>query len=201
MTAVDPIASAVHHTTPREGYEFNTYVNGYVLPEHAAVLAVLAYPENMSIEAVIERRRWLAHLNQLEGDLGAVQGTAQANAERVVTLTRDLSEANAGLRRFQRQVRDKAIEVAREHGWCKEGLNTTLTELGLETVASRWTVEVTVTATQTVEVTVDADDLDDAWPDEDAVREYVENDLEDLPLHGSDWEVTATKVDSIDEDN
>jgi hypothetical protein len=51
---------------------------------------------------------------------------------------RRLRNAAEDLDAYKQQVRDKAIEVAGEQGWCKSGLNETLRELDIEPVADSW---------------------------------------------------------------
>lgn len=65
-----------------------------------------------------------------------------------------IDERNAVQReldRFREQVRDVAISVKKEMGWCLPGLNERLNELGLEPYAERWQVPVEVTYYVTVD--------------------------------------------------
>lgn len=64
---------------------------------------------------------------------------------------------------FKEQVREKAIEVAASNGWCDEGLNEVLKELGLEPKTRSFNVIVRVYGFQDVEVEIDeAANWDDA---------------------------------------
>lgn len=66
-----------------------------------------------------------------------------------------VSAANDLLCRYQGQVRDKAIEVANEQGWCDAGLNEVLDDLGLQRKEPK-KFRFEVTATFEVEATVEA---------------------------------------------
>lgn len=73
-------------------------------------------------------------LNQVNEDL---------RAELVVNL-RGKNVAERTLDEFRTKVRDKAIEVSKEEGWCTEGLNNTLRDLGLDPYVQKWRVSLTV---------------------------------------------------------
>lgn len=68
-----------------------------------------------------------------------------------------LSQAHLALDEFKTQVREKAIEVAKENGWCKDGLNEVLDELGLE----RYNDSYTVTVSMEVVINVDLEGASD----------------------------------------
>lgn len=76
----------------------------------------------------------------------------------------DRTEAPAeeALEEFRRKVREEAIRVAADNGWCDDGLNRTLRNLGLaEKRLYRVPVEVTLTQVGYIEVT-DAMSMEEA---------------------------------------
>lgn len=65
---------------------------------------------------------------------------------------------------FKTQVRDTAIRVAEEQGWCDDGLNRVLDELGLDRKTNpRVEVMVTVTTTWRLTGTPNRADPDESW--------------------------------------
>lgn len=95
--------------------------------------------------------------------------------------------ARGRLDAFRAQVREEAIRVAESQGWCDEGLNRTLENLGLDPVTKEWLVNVEVTATRVFTVTISSTTDDQAWRDVDALSQ---DDLEELigdDLAASDW--------------
>lgn len=65
--------------------------------------------------------------------------------QQVANERRRANDANTRLVAFQKQVREKAIEVAEAESWCDEGLNEALEELGLERKENpEYEIEVTV---------------------------------------------------------
>ena len=73
-------------------------------------------------------------------------------------------EAEARHEAFRTQVRDVAIRVAEEQGWCDDGLNDVLDELGLDPKEfPRQRITVKVTRTFTIEATPNRLDPDEEW--------------------------------------
>lgn len=101
-----------------------------------------------------------------------------------VALWKERFDGAEGLHQeFRKEVRDKAIEVAAEMGWCPDGLNRTLHSLGLDPAQRRYRVTVRVFAYQDVEVEILAgseeeagllsigdDKIDDMWNKEDGIQ-------------------------------
>lgn len=108
-----------------------------------------------------------------------------------------LGEANRRLDAFRAEVREKAIAVAEAQGWCDDGLNEVLEDLGLEPKQGqqvRFVVTLKVTMTGTANSGHDATDA-----------QFIEQSLQntDVSLRlDSDWadyEVEESEVDSIDD--
>jgi|SRR5688572_6942791 hypothetical protein len=87
-----------------------------------------------------------ANLN-LRAELERMRAIADENLRKANVASRDLNA-------FRDKVRTKAIEVAKEEGWCTEGLNQALRDLGLDPYAQKWRISLTVD--------VEADDEYDA---------------------------------------
>lgn len=68
----------------------------------------------------------------------------------------ELAQLKTEFEAYKKQVRDVAIEVAAEQGWCDDGLNERLQELGLEPMARQWEVTVTLLGRQEVKIRVTA---------------------------------------------
>lgn len=124
----------------------------------------------------------------------------QGTAAEVADLQRRLDEAQATLRRlettheqFRQDVRDLAIRTAADQGWCDDGLNRGLRELGLDPKTREYEVEVEVTATQTVWVTVEAASEEHALGD--VTEEMVENAL----LTRSGWTIDVWNTGGVSE--
>jgi hypothetical protein len=75
---------------------------------------------------------------RVERDAAEARATA---AEHNASRTQQTHEA------FKRRVREHAIEVAQRQGWCDQGLNESLEELGLPGYHREWTMTLTVTVT------------------------------------------------------
>jgi hypothetical protein len=100
----------------------------------------------LALNALAQMGTDLGLLRRVEAGLNeAVR--AREDAQSAVTLERQRADVNAGhmaaareeaaaarrdLRGFRIKVRDKAIEVAQSEGWCIEGLNEALEDLGLD---------------------------------------------------------------------
>jgi hypothetical protein len=81
---------------------------------------------------------------------------------------------------FKTQVREKAIEVSQEQRWCRDGLNTTLDDLGLDKVASR------IRKTATIKVTY-------TWDPEDEENGLI-NDITITSNNYNDFDVEEFEV-------
>lgn len=98
------------------------------------------------------------------------------------------------LRRFKDQVRAKAIEVAASEGWCEEGLNEALSDLGLDPVRRSYHLEGVVTYTRRkFSWDIEAGSKDEA-------KEMLERLLEDDDSHSAydddhDMSVEFTSVE------
>lgn len=113
-----------------------------------------------------------------------------ADAERIASLERRLTAVQAAHEQFRTTVRDKAIELAKEHNWCSV-VDQGLIAMGLSPMRRKWEVEVAVRASQTITVTVEEAD------DEDAAREMVNTytvrdnvSSYDWEIDSDDWEIT-----------
>jgi hypothetical protein len=99
-----------------------------------------------------------------------LNGSLVAENERLNNRVTELVTENAFWVRlidaFRIQVRDVAIDVASEQGWCESGLNRRLEELGLDPVlgTAEWTIEVNGTVTVT---------FHGERPDPDDAREWL----------------------------
>lgn len=103
---------------------------------------------------------------------------AELQAERDV-LWRELERTQRELETFKNDVRERAIEVAQDQGWCQSGLNETLDALGLPTVHSNYTVTLDLRLRFDVDlssVDLTGVDLDDKWF-ENAVRNHMDYSL------------------------
>lgn len=101
---------------------------------------------------------------------------------------------NAEYQQFRDTVRDKAIEYATRHGWCRV-VDEALEEMGLPPRTRDFTVQVTVTATQTVSVTVEA-------TDEEAARNAVDSSDVRYQIDSSEWswDYSDWEIDDVTED-
>lgn len=90
---------------------------------------------------------------------------------------------------YRDRVREEAIRVAKENGWCNEGLNMTLENLDLEPVTQTYRVIVRVHAYQDVELDIQAggEDEVEAIALSDEYRETVW----DREIDGSQWETDS----------
>lgn len=111
------------------------------------------------LQALLDGR--IAEVSKLAEELAEARASNEQQTERRDELLLQLRSVQDELTRFRRRVRDTAIRVADENGWCDDGLNDVLTELDLEPKAPpvrSFAVEVTLQARQTVLVHVDAVD-------------------------------------------
>jgi hypothetical protein len=104
-----------------------------------------------------------------------------------------ITELEAILRRqrdthdaFKQKVREVAISVREEMGWCLSGLNDRLEQLGLELVEVEWEVMATVS----LRLTVTAADEDSAR----AQAEDVINDAVSYPVESHDVYIDSVEV-------
>jgi hypothetical protein len=129
-------------------------------------------------------------LEEVQRQKAALEQRLQEEHFRVVN-------AQTTLDSFRDQVREKAIEVAKENNFCNGGLNEVLEELGLQPLPSVFTVEIEFTATQTVTVEISAEDLYEDQRDEDGVRSYVVSHADDFAGEASsyNWEVDENEIE------
>jgi hypothetical protein len=88
-------------------------------------------------------------------------------------------------------VREVAIEMGTAQGWCDDGVNGVLEELGLDRKTRKYRVRVRVEAYQYVDVEVEAENADAAESevDSDAVQEEVDA----YSWYTNDWTVSNTR--------
>lgn len=123
--------------------------------------------------------------------LDEVTKQRDAQKEETARLMGALADARRALDTFRAEVRTVAIRVAEEQGWCDEGLNDVLAELGMEPKETEWEVEVEVTARQTVTVRVTAKD------EAEAQEKIVDGEV-DVETDRSNWEwQTADDLDFL----
>ena len=101
----------------------------------------------------------------------AAVGVSEEAYQQQVQMTRT---ARVDLERFKDQVRDKAIEVAEEQSWCDEGLNSVLSELGLEPKSQEYEVRIGLTACHTVTAGSDEDAADMVKSDLESSERYFD---------------------------
>lgn len=151
---------------------------------------VMAAPEgptqpdsDAQFRAAVEQREALAgELDRVKAQLAEALSGQEVWRDRYQATHREFQQ-------FRKDVRDKAIEVQEAQGWCDDGLNEVLSDLGLEPKVVEWEVEVTITATQTVTVRVTAADEDDAK------EKITEGEVELEPdRYGWEWQ-TADDLD------
>ena len=97
------------------------------------------------------------------------------------------SQARADLDRFKRDVRELAIETAREQGWCYSGLNDALEQLGLERVVTKYSVRAVIELDFMVEI---GDDFDHASGNvEEYLRSQLRHAVSDVSVddYSNDW--------------
>jgi hypothetical protein len=110
------------------------------------------------------------------------------------------------LDRYKRKVREVAIRVADEQGWCNEGLNEVLEELDLDPFYKTRTfdVEVVQTATRSVTITVEVEaenvgdpDREESWESEarDRALEKVDGGL----VYWGTWRDHDNEVEDVTE--
>lgn len=99
---------------------------------------------------------------------------------------------------FRAQVRELAIETAANEGWCNEGLNRALEELGLPGTRRDFTVDVSINVSRTISITVEAVDEDEAR------REVEDNDSAELlrqaDLSVWEWSLDDYEITDVNED-
>jgi hypothetical protein len=89
----------------------------------------------------------------------ALASTARQAQTLIELAQRDRDRARVELETFRETVRDKAIELARQHNWCGV-VDAGLRDMGLEPMRRSYDVEVTITATRTITVRADEVDFD-----------------------------------------
>jgi hypothetical protein len=127
--------------------------------------------------------------------LSAERDRATEEARGAVVAT---DRAQWSLTSFKGLVRNTAKEVAERQGWCRRGLNETLSDLGLEEYRMEFRVSVTITADFLVN---DSDGTDTEWLAEEDVRTAING----IELSGVDgvslerWELTTVEATDISE--
>jgi hypothetical protein len=139
---------------------------------------------------------------QEEGDLALA--LAKAEASRWHTAFDTATAETANVRReydaFRDQVRDVAIRVAEDEGWCDSGLNEVLRELGLPPKTTTWRVPVVARAEQVVYVEVEAADEDEAVQlAEDLSTSEYEDEIDAYGWSVDEFEVDKYAGDGISE--
>lgn len=149
--------------------------------EDETPLMAIARLNTEVIDKEAERRRAVDLLE-------AANGTVEQRDSMLADTRRELARTRRELDEFKATVREVAIRVAGEQGWCDLGLNAVLDELGLPQKVTRFKVPITVTASQQVWVEVDADDEDDAI--DQVERSDVRNAIDPDDWDIDDWEKT-----------
>lgn len=102
--------------------------------EHESTHAIQAY-----LEKAIESGNGLSDMDvtayrEFARRFDRISTERATQQETLSNLQREVSRQNSAMREFQRRVRDKAIAVSQQEGWCRDGLNEALESLGLEKV-------------------------------------------------------------------
>jgi hypothetical protein len=132
---------------------------------------------------------------------------AYRNAERLrIELAAAQNATNAVIavhEDFKKKVRKLALQVKEDNGWCDDGFNTVMRELGLPELPHTFRVKLTLTATREVEVDVDASDLEPGNRDDEGVRSYLDDidavrEYVSSELGYGDWDLTEVEVESVE---
>lgn len=151
--------------------------------EVAAVEPVEGSPRSEDNPASVEIAETREEITRLQRQVAELQG--------------QISLVDARLVAFKAEVRDKAIEVAEERGWCDEGLNEVLEELGLEPKTTGWTGTVTVRVYGYQDVEVEIEQADD---EDDAITQAQDEGIENVDAYA--WQIdedNIPEVQSVDE--
>jgi hypothetical protein len=130
---------------------------------------------------------------QEEGDLALALAKAEASRWHTAfdAATAETANVRREYDRFREQVRDVAIRVAEDEGWCDSGLNEVLRELGLPPKTTTWRVPVVARAEQVVYVEVEAADEDEAVQ----LAEDLSTSEYDDEIDAYGWSVDEFEVD------
>jgi hypothetical protein len=88
-------------------------------------------------------------------------------------------------------VREVAIDMGTAQGWCDDGVNGVLEELGLDRKTRKYRVRVRVEAYQYVDVDVEAENSDEAESMVDSER--VNDEVDAYAWNTNDWNVSRTE--------
>lgn len=114
-----------------------------------------------------------------------------------IDLEAELTRVHQEFAAYKAKVREKALDAADSEGWCREGLNSALTDLGLERVTSDYDVRLTINLSRSITVRIAADDYDSAY---ETAEGYREMDLPGLGIALPDgWEFDDLTLDAVDE--
>jgi hypothetical protein len=149
-------------------------------------------------EAYVEKHRTL-------------QTHMQATRETLESVRTDYNALTTRHEAFREQVRDLAVEKAKELNWCDPGLNAALEQLGLERKESDWYVNATIRVERSVRLRVTAVSGEAAWQSVDGfseseVREALEayQGDDDCGVNWEDWTLehvdASTRTERVDED-
>jgi hypothetical protein len=110
---------------------------------------------------------------------------------------------NDELENFKAKVREVGLRAKEDNGWCDDGFNDVMRELGLPLLPHTFRVKLTLTATREVEVDVDASDLEPGNRDDDGVRSYLDDidaarEYVNSELGYGDWDLTEVEVESVE---
>jgi hypothetical protein len=110
---------------------------------------------------------------------------------------------NDEFERFKAKVRELGLQVKEDNGWCDDGFNEVMRELGLPLLPHTFRVKMTLTATREVEVDVDASDLEPDSRNEDGVRSYLEDidaarDYVSQELGYGDWDLSEADITEVE---
>lgn len=111
--------------------------------------------------------------------------------------------AELELEQFKQKVRDVALEVRADNGWCVDGFNSVMEDLGLEKLPTSFTIEVEVPARQIVTVAIDAEDLNDNRTAEGAQQYLLDNpSMVVNAVYSYGWEIMydGLKIESVESD-
>lgn len=148
-----------------------------------------------------DRFAWLADHDGKKAKIEALKERlveTEAHRDRVVVNAEEANrrDANsrAALAQFQQEVREVAIRVADEQGWCDSGLNEVLEELGLDSKEPpRVKATITVTMDVTGEVNRPITEISSDW----ILNSFQSHRLENDPMD-SDWEDVSVDVTNVE---
>lgn len=122
---------------------------------------------------------WRDKVTAAESFSSSQRAQAESFSDRARKAVRELEA-------YKEQVREVAIRVADDQGWCRDGLNETLEELGLKKFVKKYLVTVQV------KVIVEDPDVDDDYDARSEAQDFVNaqlssNDDETYVLDGVEY--------------